>query len=66
MEKKRIVISGINGFVGHHLAHELHKSNISVIGIGNDISVSPKLEGIVEEYYSQDLVTAWPDTGDVD
>lgn len=66
MEKKRIVISGINGFVGHHLAYELHRSNVSVIGIGNDISISPKLEGAVEEYYSQDLVTAWPDTGDVD
>lgn len=66
MEKKRVVVSGINGFVGHHLARELYSNNISVIGIGSDADVSSNLNDIVSEYYSQDLVTAWPDTGKVD
>ncbi|AKM80576.1 TPA: hypothetical protein DDX46_00395 [Candidatus Saccharibacteria bacterium] len=66
MEKKRVVVSGINGFVGHHLTQELRNNNIDVIGIGNDTSVSPSLKNIVNEYYSQDLVASWPETGDVD
>ena len=66
MEKKRVVVSGINGFVGHHLAQELRNNNIDVVGIGNDTSISPSLKNIVNEYYSQDLVTSWPETGDID
>jgi GDP-4-dehydro-6-deoxy-D-mannose reductase len=66
MEKKRIVISGINGFVGQHLARELHKNNIVVIGIGHDTHVASAISDIVDTYHSQDLVSAWPDTGDVD
>ena len=66
MKKKRIVISGINGFVGHHLARELHENNVSVIGIGHDPSLSSEISSIVDEYYSQDLVDSWPNTGPVD
>lgn len=66
MERKKVVISGINGFVGHHLARELRASNISVIGIGNDTTVSESLTDVVDEYYSQNLVDAWPDTGNVE
>jgi len=60
MEKTRIAISGINGFVGHHLAQELVSNGISVIGIGHDKLLSPSLEGIVDEYYSADLIENWP------
>lgn len=66
MEKKRIVISGINGFVGHHLARELHANNVTVIGIGHDPELAEDLKNIVDDYFSQDLVLSWPDTGDVD
>jgi GDP-4-dehydro-6-deoxy-D-mannose reductase len=60
MEKTRIAVSGINGFVGHHLARELVDNNISVVGIGHDNELSPALEGVVDEYYSADLINEWP------
>lgn len=66
MERKKVVISGVNGFVGHHLARELQSKGIFVIGIGSDESVSENLVDAVDEYYSQNLVEAWPDTGAVD
>lgn len=61
----KILISGINGFVGHHLAKKLSDEGYSVVGIGSEPSVSDKLEDIVDTYYSQDLIQDWPDTGDV-
>jgi GDP-4-dehydro-6-deoxy-D-mannose reductase len=65
MEKTRIAVSGINGFVGHHLAKELSDNNVSVIGIGHDHDLSPALEGIVDEYYSADLINNWPEVANV-
>lgn len=65
MEKTRIAVSGINGFVGHHLAQELVDNNVSVIGIGHDATLSPSLDGIVDEYYSADLIDNWPEIANV-
>lgn len=63
---ERVVVTGINGFVGHHLARELADKGIQVIGIGHEKSVSQQLSGVVDDYFSQDLSESWPDTGDVD
>lgn len=60
MEKTRIAVSGINGFVGHHLARELAENGIEVIGIGHDTELSASLDGIVTEYHSADLIEKWP------
>jgi GDP-4-dehydro-6-deoxy-D-mannose reductase len=49
---------GVNGFVGHHLAHELHNNGHRVIGVGITEELSPKLEGIVEAYIQCDLADA--------
>jgi GDP-4-dehydro-6-deoxy-D-mannose reductase len=65
MEKTRIAVSGINGFVGHHLARELVDNNISVIGVGHDSVLSSELEGFVDEYYSADLISNWPEIENV-
>lgn len=65
MNKERVVISGVNGFVGHHLARELVSRGVSVIGIGSDPEVASEINDLVDEYYSQDLIQAWPDTGEV-
>ncbi len=64
-EKERIVVSGINGFVGHHLTRKLAELGFSVIGIGSEPGVSPSIKDIVNEYYSQNLIEGWPDTGSV-
>lgn len=65
MEKTRIAVSGINGFVGHHLAHELVDNNLSVVGVGHDATLSPALEGVVDEYYSADLTESWPEINNI-
>lgn len=61
MKKYRIVVTGINGFVGHHLAKKLHTDSHEVIGIGQDTVLFPDLAPFVTEYYSADLTTSWPD-----
>lgn len=57
---EKIVITGVNGFVGHHLARELHSSGLSVVGIGTDEVVAPGIADIVEEYHQADLSQRWP------
>ena len=65
MNKEKVIISGINGFVGHHLARELFSQGFAVIGVGNDREIAADIKDVVDEYYPQDLVDNWPDTGDV-
>jgi GDP-4-dehydro-6-deoxy-D-mannose reductase len=64
MDGKKIIISGINGFVGHYLAHELHNAGLSVIGVGRESTVNPDISDIVAEYHQADLVKSWPDIAD--
>lgn len=63
---KKIVITGINGFVGHHLTNELASNNVSVVGIGYEGKLSKALENVVDSYVSADLTKEWPDIGSVD
>jgi GDP-4-dehydro-6-deoxy-D-mannose reductase len=51
-----IVVTGINGFVGQHLARELYKQGFKVIGAGREPTVVPELEPIVHKYYECDLL----------
>src|SRR5688500_13585109 len=62
----RIVITGINGFVGHHLAKELCDSGHDVIGIGRDETAGEKIKNSISEYYAADLTAEWPAITDVD
>ena len=66
MESKKIVITGINGFVGKHLARELVNSGHQVVGIGMDESVNSEISDIVTEYKRADLGEAWPELLGVD
>jgi GDP-4-dehydro-6-deoxy-D-mannose reductase len=63
---KRVVVTGVNGFVGHHLARALAAQEIEVIGISQDSQVSEKLKDIVTEYHQANLIEAWPDIQNVD
>lgn len=65
MEKK-VAITGINGFVGHHLARELSSKGTVVVGVSYEDELSSSLGDIVGEYFPADLVNQWPETGDVD
>lgn len=49
------MITGINGFVGKHLARELHGRKLNIIGVGRDVSVSPEIAKMVSRYFQCDL-----------
>lgn len=58
----RIAVTGVNGFVGRHVAAELTDHDISVVGIG--MEDSPAVD--VDSYFRADLTTEWPAIGAVD
>lgn len=51
----RIIVTGVNGFVGSHLVDALMAENYEVIGVGREESLSTELTDRVQEYYSCDL-----------
>lgn len=61
MNKKTIIITGINGFVGKHLTRELVANDIAVVGIGREKTVEPEIDGLLEDYIYQDIAQGWPD-----
>lgn len=48
--KIKIIVTGVNGFVGQHLARELHYSGIDIIGVGREQSPSAELLPIIQDY----------------
>lgn len=63
---KTCVITGINGFVGKHLARELHQNNCAVIGVSYEDTPNPALESIIDSYHQADLSQQWPSLPDAD
>ena len=59
----RVVVTGVNGFVGRHLVAELVAQGYDVVGIGHE--TEPHVEGVVD-YVVQDLTQGWPDGLDAD
>ncbi|MDR3190089.1 MAG: GDP-mannose 4,6-dehydratase [Lactobacillaceae bacterium] len=62
----KIVVTGINGFVGFHLAQLLSSKGYDVIGIGIEAKMNANLTPFVSEYYVVDLVQNYPELPDVD
>jgi GDP-4-dehydro-6-deoxy-D-mannose reductase len=54
-QSKRILVSGINGFVGKHLATELKNRDVVVLGVGREAAIHPDIAAIVDAYYACDL-----------
>ncbi|MGH7196907.1 MAG: NAD-dependent epimerase/dehydratase family protein [Candidatus Saccharimonadales bacterium] len=50
-----ILVTGINGFVGHHLAAELKSRNLSVIGLGHDGRPTEEVSKYIDTYIGCDL-----------
>ncbi|CAN5372725.1 GDP-mannose 4,6-dehydratase [soil metagenome] len=55
---KTVYVMGINGFVGHHLAHALHESGAKVMGVGVTENIADRLRDIADGYYQCDLSDA--------
>lgn len=60
MEKEKIIITGISGFVGPHLARELKNYDAEVIGIGLEPEVNSDILSDIDEYHQADLTKEWP------
>ena len=61
-----LVITGVNGFVGTHLAALAHQAGHRVIGIGRESEPSAELAESVDHYLAADLYDTWPVTEPVD
>lgn len=51
----RIIVTGVNGFVGNHLVDALIAEKYEVVGVGREENLSPELSDRVKEYFSCDL-----------
>ena len=58
MTIKKVLITGINGFVGEHVAREFKNLGFFVIGAGYDKEPNEKIADLIDEYISCDLVNA--------
>lgn len=63
---QKIVITGINGFVGKHLTRELKSAGHSVIGLDRSETAHEEIVDLVDTYLTADLAAAWPELPDVD
>ena len=61
-----VIVTGVNGFVGKHLAQELSDHGVTVIGIGDDAQADVQIAPLLHDYLAADLSHRWPDAGDVD
>jgi len=65
MEREEVVVTGVNGFVGRHLARELNNEGLSVIGVERGSKADAEISDIVKDYHQVDLTEKWPDIPNV-
>jgi GDP-4-dehydro-6-deoxy-D-mannose reductase len=56
----RLVITGVDGFVGRHLAHAAAAAGLDVFGISRSIVDDPALLGLLSGHAAADLRERWP------
>ncbi len=56
--RKEVIITGVNGFVGGHLAQLLHDKGYTVRGIGREPKENENITGLLDAYSSADLLDA--------
>lgn len=61
-----VAVTGVNGFVGKHLARELAGNDIDVVGIGQEDHVHDDIADVVERYHRANLTEVWPIKGKID
>lgn len=60
MSTQRIVITGVNGFVGKHLVRELKDYNFEVIGVDRSEVADDSIVDMLSDYVVGDLAVSWP------
>lgn len=58
---RRLVITGVGGFVGRHLAREAARAGWSVFGVGRTDAAPAGLDDLLDGYAGVDLRLRWPD-----
>jgi GDP-4-dehydro-6-deoxy-D-mannose reductase len=53
--EKDILVTGVSGFVGKHLAREIKARGHKAYGVGREESPNPELESVLEKYFKADL-----------
>lgn len=66
MSTQKIVVTGVNGFVGKHLVRELSSHDIDVIGVDRADKAEPEILKLLSGYIDCDLSVSWPEINDVD
>lgn len=59
----RVAVTGVNGFVGRHLARELATQGYNVVGVGHEDD--PHVD-VLTDYVAQDLTRGWPEDLEAD
>ena len=54
--KQEIIVTGVNGFVGEHLARHLQASNFSVTGVGREAQANENVSPYLDTYQQADLL----------
>lgn len=57
-KEKKIIVTGIHGFVGGHLARHLQSQGYAVHGIGRETSANETIEPLIDAYSQADLLDA--------
>jgi GDP-4-dehydro-6-deoxy-D-mannose reductase len=53
----KILVTGVNGFVGKHLVRELSERGSEVVGLGREVNADERIADILSDYYSVDLTS---------
>ncbi len=51
----KVLVTGVNGFVGKHLVHELRAQDYEVFGVGHSGEASAEIKPLLEAYMAGDL-----------
>ena len=54
MSTQRILVTGINGFVGKHLVRELHSQGVKVVGTASE-SANAEIAGLLDSFVACNL-----------
>ena len=55
MPHEKIMVTGINGFVGKHLVRELAGRGVEVVGAGREATVHPEIAELLSDYFVCEL-----------